>query len=785
MEKRIEGFILDMDSQKDNELRLYIKDKKNLFANIRFNHYFYLLPDNPKAIEKIRAALESDKRILKVEEAEKIDHRQKVRVLRVYPIDQASHNELRKELRDVGKTREEDIGIIYRFLIDRDLYPLRNYEFDVKDDKVVSMKEKKDQKNPELNMAAFDIETWNKDGMPKAERDPIIIIGYKDDDEEKTFYYTPKKGSEKEIMEDFVDRVRKKDIEVIVGYNSAGFDFPYMIKRADKLGIDFNLGVDNTPVTMLNKGIIQRADMFGRVHLDAYNGVEFLTRSGALRLPRNDIDSVYKELFKKEKIEIDAPKMWKMWEDGGKSLETLLQYNQEDVQAAYEIGKELLPLYIELSKIVGLPLYEVSRMGTAQVVEWMLVREAYRQNILVPKRPTDDIYGERMHVPIEGAFVKSPEAGLHEDVVVCDFRSLYPSLIVAYNIDPDSLNCECCKKDGHVSPKEHRFCKREKGLIPKIIEDVLDARTKIKQEMKGRKSGTSEYRTLHFKQWALKIVANSAYGYLGFPRGKWYSRECAESVTAWAREHIHKTMDAAEKAGFHVLYCDTDAVFLRLGDKKFEDARKFIENFNRNLPERMELEIQGHYRRAIFVTTKGGEAAKKRYALIRDDGAIEIKGFEFVRGDWSNIARAAQEAVINAVLREGDPKKAIKTVEKYIKDVRDRKIPLKDLVIAEQITRKLTQYQQIGPHVRAAQRLQKAGYNITPGTMVEYVIIEGTGSIGDRAIPVSLLENKRYDVEYYIDNQILPATMKILGELGVKEEDLKHGGKQSGLGSWS
>lgn len=785
MEKHIEGFILDMSSEKDNEVRLYIKDKNNVIAKTKFMHYLYLVPDNPKALSKIKRALESDNRIIKVEEVEKIDHREKIKALKVYPIDQKSHSEFRKELKEVGHTREEDISIVYRFLIDKNIYPLRYYDFELKDDKIVSIKENKKQENPEFRMAAFDIENWNKDGIPRAEKDPVIIIGYKDDKGEKSFYWTKHKGSEKEILEEFVDKIRKNDIEVIVGYNSAAFDFPYLIERAGQLKVDFNLGIDNSKIRSMHRGIIHRADIFGRVHLDAYDGVDFLTTISAMRLPRNDIDSVYMELFGKDKIEVYAPDMWKMWEAGGKSLEKLLEYNRQDTEAAFEIGKELLPLYIELSKIVGLPLYEVSRMGTSQVVEWMLVREAVKQNILVPKRPSEDVFGERMREPYEGGFVKEPEAGLHEKVMVCDFRSLYPSIIISHNIDPDSLNCDCCRGDAYVSPKGHRFCKKHKGLIPRIVEDVMDARAKVKQEMKKHKEGTGEYRGLYFRQWALKIVANSAYGYLGFPRGKWYSRECAESTAAWAREYIHKTIDAATKAGFYVLYADTDSVFLKLGEKKQEDAKKFVEQYNKGLPERMELEIQGYYPRAIFVSSRAGPAAKKRYALIREDGTVEIKGFEFVRGDWANIARDAQEAVINAVLKEGDPKKAVKIVEKFIKDVKERKVPLKDLTIMEQITRKLSQYQQIGPHVKAAQRLQKAGYKIIPGTMVEYVITEGKGSISDRAIPVQLLEKKKYDIDYYIDNQILPATMKILAELGVKEEDLKHGGKQSGLGKWT
>jgi DNA polymerase Pol2 len=355
---------------------------------------------------------------------------------------------------------------------------------------------------------------------------------------------------------------------------------------------------------------------------------------------------------------------------------------------------------------------------------------------------------------------------------------------MSYNIDKTTFNCDCCKSPTIVPEVGHKFCKDKKGLVPKILEELIEARTKVKVEMRKHPEKSKEHRVLHFHQWGLKILANSAYGYLGYARARWYSREAAESTTALGRHYVHETMDKAEAAGFHVFYADTDSIFIKLGDKTVEEAKKFVEKINKELPAKMELEFQGYYPRGIFVSKREGTAAKKRYALIRDDGTIEIKGFEFVRSDWANIAKETQEKVIEAVLKEGKPEKAIAIVKKVIKDVRDRKVDVEDLIIYTKMVRKVSSYEQQAPHVKAAKKLIGAGEKIGPGSVLEYVVVKGSGSISDRSIPVQLLGKKEYDADYYINNQILPAVMKILKELGVKEENLKFDGEQSGLGKW-
>ena len=164
---------------------------------------------------------------------------------------------------------------------------------------------------------------------------------------------------------------------------------------------------------------------------------------------------------------------------------------------------------------------------------------------------------------------------------------------------------------------------------------------------------------------------------------------------------------------------------------------KFLEGYNKSLPEAMYLELEGFYPRGIFVTKREGGAAKKRYAMIREDGQVEITGLEFVRRDWSALAKKTQEKVIKAVL-DNDVEKAKTIVTDTIAYVREGKVPLDDFVIYTQLKRAIDQYEAIGPHVRAAQRLKKSGVKIVTGMNIGYVVTRGAGNIGDRSYPLQL-----------------------------------------------
>ena len=194
-------------------------------------------------------------------------------------------------------------------------------------------------------------------------------------------------------------------------------------------------------------------------------------------------------------------------------------------------------------------------------------------------------------------------------------------------------------------------------------------------------------------------------------------------------------------------------------------AQKFITDLNATLPEVMELEYEGFYRRGFFVS-------KKRYAVI-EDGEIIAKGLELVRRDWEPIVKQTQKDVLKDILKEGNTTKA-----------KTGKIEGKELIIHTQITKPLSEYKQIGPHVVAAKKMEEHGIKITKGTIIQYVIVKGKGSISQRAVPYDYSEGAEYDRDYYINNQMIPAIGRIMYSLGYTKqdlEDLAQGEKQTSL----
>lgn len=280
-------------------------------------------------------------------------------------------------------------------------------------------------------------------------------------------------------------------------------------------------------------------------------------------------------------------------------------------------------------------------------------------------------------------------------------------------------------------------------------------------------------------------VHNSHYGYLAFARARWYSHEAARSVAAWSRHYVREVMEHAEKDGFLVVGGDTDSCFLKIPEGKGKkDVERFAEKVNSKLPGSMELELEGIFKRGIFVTKKEGGAAKKRYALIDDEDNLKIVGFEYVRRDWSGIAKDTQKRVIEAVLKEGKPEKAADIVKDVVKRLKEGRVAKKELVVQTQVKKPLKEYAAIGPHIAAAMKAVKRGKETGVGSVVEYVITKRGKSISDRAELEEYVQEGDYDADYYINNQVLPAVMKILAELDYTKEDLASGGRQQTLGAF-
>lgn len=689
---------------------------------------------------------------------------------------------------------ENNIPFGRRYLIDRKLAPFMQLTYE-REGKFLKKVLKVRDAPVQLRTMAYDIETYNPKGMPRPDKDEIIMISYEFGD--KRHVLTSKKidrdfcvvcKDEREMIKKFLEAVKENDVEVLLGYNDTVFDLPYLKARADANGIDFAIGRDGSPFRIRRQGIRDVAEITGRIHIDLYPLVRFMGFIGAFKISKYTLENAYEELTGKKKLMVGKLDIWKMWDGEAKLREELADYSRFDALATMEIGNVLLPLQVEMSRVTRLPLFDVANATAGQLVESLLMHKSAEHRTIVPNKPDDDETRKRELGPIKGAFVKLPQPGIYENMVVFDFRGLYPSIITSHNIDPFTINPpkSIADSDCFVSPNGHRFRKKPRGLIPTVLEEIIRTRGEMKAQMKKAQKDTPEYEMAFARQQSLKILANSYYGYLAYPRSRWYSRDCGESVTAWGRHFIQDTIEKGGKAGFDVLYGDTDSIFLLMGKKSKDDALAFMKKINAELPGDMELELEGFYPRGVFVTkkvlgagSKEEKGAKKKYALIGEDGRIKIRGFELVRRDWSNVAKVTQRKVLEAILKHGSKEMAVKVVKKIIEQLKSGKVPLEDLTIYTQIRKDPRKYDIKSPELSAAEKAIKAGMQIEKGSMIGYVITKSGKTISEKAYVVEMA--KDYDPNYYIDNQVLPSVLKILKELGYSEDDLKFKGEQKGL----
>lgn len=687
------------------------------------------------------------------------------------------------------KCYEHGIHYARRFMLDFNIMPFAVLEYERERREIRKFlkigENEKLEAEIRLKKMAFDIETYNPLGAPREKKDPAIMISYAGDAGEKgvfTYKHNDKKfihvsKDEKAMLGDFAKKVAEIDPDIIYGYNTSNFDLPYLKARADALKTKIVMGRDGSEFRAVKKGMINGAKIGGRIHIDAYPVVRFFGFTGLIKAQEFTLEKIYEEVTGKKKKMVKRLNIWEMWDKG--MLDELAEYSLGDSEVTLELGETLLPLLVELSKVTRMPLFDTSLATSGQLVESLLMQESVLREEVIPSKPSGAEVMERQENPIEGAFVKLPAPGIYENIAVFDFRGLYPSIIISYNIDPSRIVKEGKENEVSTSPSGAKFLKTPKGLIPSTLGRLLDLRAGIKKELKGAEKDGVEYKKLYARSHALKILANSFYGYLGYARSRWYNRSCAESVTAWGRMHIQETIAKAEKAGFEVIYSDTDSVFILYKNK--EDVLKFMETVNSELPEKMELELENFYSRGVFVSKKQEEkGAKKKYALLAEDGGIKIRGFELVRRDWSRVAKDTQYRVLEAILREGSREKAVSIVKETVERLKSGKVPIEDLVIYTQLTKRTEDYDIMSPEVAAAKKARARGVPLEKGSVVSYVITKAGKSISDKAEIAEYA--KDYDPDYYINNQVLPAVMKILKELGYSEDDLKNRGRQKNLG---
>ncbi len=772
--------------------------KKSCCVIDRAVNFFYVLNVTEKLLKKIQ-------KIKEVEKAELIDKNyleKPVKAIKVF----CEYNKMTeivhkiKKLNPKSETRERDINLITKYIINKKLKPLIWYDISgpilASDElnglsdsldvdfvlKLEKAEELKKQPTFKPKVLAFDIETEEFE----IGRGDILMISLVSENVKKVLtwkkcssvpQYVEYFKDEAEMIEAFENYIKKLNPDIITGYFSDGFDLPYLRARAEKNHIDLKLGKDNSRI-IFSRGRPLNARIKGLVHIDILKFIE-TCYSQYLQSETLSLNDVAFELLGEKKLEIDhnlnsEERKIKDWLD-------YFKYNLQDSILTYKLFQKLWQDMSVLTQIIQEPLFNITRYSMSSLVENYFLHNLERFNEIAEKRPLhEEIQKRRFRKRYEGAFVLQPKAALYENLAIFDFTSYWPSIIVTFNLSKTTFLGEKKEKNSlevDLGDKRIYFSKK-KGFIPKLLEEIIKLRKKYKVELKKNPDPIKKVRSNAFK-----LLANATYGYQGFFGARYYCPEASAAATAISRKFIKKTINIINKKNFSVIYSDTDSIAFELNKHTKQETLNLLKEINKNLPGIMELELEDFYKRGIWVTKRTGEfGAKKKYALINYKGKIKIRGFETVRRDWCFLSREIQNKVLEKILREGNEKSALQYVKKIIKQIKNRKVDKQQLIIRTQLKKPVSEYLSEGPHVTIAKKMLSLGLPVDAGMLISYYIAESKEKkalVRERA---RLPEEKgAYDINYYLNNQILPAIENIFEVFNINTKELLEGMKQKKL----
>ena len=559
--------------------------------------------------------------------------------------------------------------------------------------------------NPPLKIMSFDIENAIQKGQDE-EYGQIFVIGYSitNGHDNETGYVS---GREKDLLKNFVRIVNEKDPDLITGYNIDGYDLPVLKYRMERNGVRFSIGRDFEQPHRIQG---QYWRLHGRIISDTWWGVKKI-----LHPKSESLNYVARELLGEGKDNINRLKIEEEWAN---RPDEVIRYCIKDADLTLRIFQKIrvVDRNMYISTVAKLPLDDVTNGGTSNYVDSLLIRKADRENIGVPM--TKHNYKE---APIEGGYVHSIGAGIYDYVVVLDFKSMYPSMIMKYNICFTTYN-----PNGEiVAPNGVRFLSRDKreGLVPRLLRDLMDQRDAVKRKMKSASGEEAEY--LDGVQGAIKILMNTFYGVLASSFYRFTNLEIGGAVTAFARKTITTLIEKLKVENYRVIYGDTDSIFIESGANTDSEAVRF----GAELSERISREegVTVEFEKVMDPLFSHG--AKKRYAgrIVYPEsqkGEILVRGYEVRRTDSFDLQSEALSKVFDLVLSRN-----IEGAVEYKRDIVERirrgdpSIEVEKLVISRTVKDfKSYKEEKSLANVRVAKMLMERGETFIPGMKVSWIV---------------------------------------------------------------
>ncbi len=634
---------------------------------------------------------------------------------------------------------------------------------------------------PNIRRAALDIEVAasvsNRVPDPSEAAEPVIAVAMQDSDGVNRVLLLRRENVEDGVGElptgvrieyfddekELIKEVYRLLLEypIILTFNGDDFDIRYLYHRGIRLGFP----KDAVPISLGS----QFAALKYGVHVDLYKF--FFNRSIQLyafsaKYTEMTLNGVSEALLGEGKEELGG-------EVARMPIRTLAAYCLKDARLTLQLttfsDSLVMKLILILMRITKLPMEDLTRQGVSGWIRNMMYFEHRRLNYLIPR--SEDILEMKGEVAskavikgkkYKGAVVVNPLPGVHFNVEVLDFASLYPSIIKVHNLSYETVLCphlEC--QQNKIGGLPHWVCTLRKGVSSLIIGSLRDMRVKwYKKRAKDKALSPSTRSLYNVVQLTLKVLLNASYGVMGAESFDLYCPPLAEAVTAVGRDAIEKTVEKAKSLGIEVVYGDTDSIFLEAPTQAQID--ELIAWSERELS--LELEVDKTYRYAVFSNLK------KNYLGVYPDGKADIKGLTGKKRHMPTFLKKAFMEMTDAlgeVQSPSDFEKARTEIKRVVREcylrLRNRKYPLEDLAFNVMISKPPERYTKTTPqHVKAAYLLAKAGREVKPGDIISFV--KTTDELGVR--PLELASVNMVDVAKYVE-YVESTFEQVLDALGI------------------
>ena len=453
-----------------------------------------------------------------------------------------------------------------------------------------------------------------------------------------------------------------------------------------------------------------------------------------------------------------------------------------DQTNAVMYGEYKLTGVLEQAAITGLPVQEVARKSPGAGITAMQMISAMKKGILIPfhKQQTEDFKTPAQLVASDrGGLVGQPQTGIHYHVAGIDFFSMYPQIMARFNISPETITSEAHTQTIRVPGTDTYIDQSATGFIGESLQALLIRRHFLKQQLVKTHPFDTRYPNLDARGNALKWLLVVCFGYLGHKHFRWMKIEAHEAVTAFGREMLLQAKEIAEHHGFRVLYFNVDGLYVqKQGATQPEDFSHLLAAVRAQTG--LNISLDGIYRWIVFLPSRTNSKVPvaNRYFGLFQNGKIKVRGIEMRRHDTPPFVHKVQAELLHLLTqaREGEPLEsmvsaAIQLLEQRAQDLRNRAIPLVDLMISQRLSREVSQYRLPSSAAKAASQLEKLNKPLHAGQVVHFLFVEGkAGVLAWRAgLP---FQDGQIKVSEYL-KLLARAASNILQPLGIQEDTLR------------